>query len=291
MARVNRSQQRPPAPQSAPQPWLRRNLGTLGITAGFVVAIIALILSAQAQNRASSVGVGDPVSAAVLSAVTTVSPAVAEKVGSGGLQSTMQAAPKGTAVLMAGGKPEVIYVGGDYCPYCAASRWSTVVALSRFGAFKGLILMRSSSSDIYANTATFSFEKATYTSQYLTFTATETATRDGSPLMKPSGHSATALATYDVSPYTPQANGVPFYDFGDQYVSTSALYTPTMLQGLTWQQIASHLSDPNSDVTKAIVGGANEQTAVICKLTSDQPASVCSQPAIQSIEAALPQPK
>jgi hypothetical protein len=44
-------------------------------------------------------------------------------------------------------------------------------------------------------------------------------------------------------------------------------------------------------VTKAIVGGANYQTAAICKLTNDQPGSVCATPEIQKIEASLPQPK
>jgi hypothetical protein len=61
-----------------------------------------------------------------------------------------------------------------------------------------------------------------------------------------------------------------------------------MLQGLTWQQIASQLTNPSSDATKAIVGGANEQTAAICKLTGDQPASVCKAAEIQQIEASLP---
>jgi len=28
--------------------------------------------------------------------------------------------------------PLVLYVGAEYCPYCAAQRWSTIIALSRF---------------------------------------------------------------------------------------------------------------------------------------------------------------
>ncbi len=290
-----------PAAQVAPTPavsaptfwkaWARRNRGTLLIAGGFVVLIAVLIGFARAQNQQASVDIGKPVPADVLREVTTVSPSVAETVGSGGVKSVMQATPKGTALLMANGKPEVIYVGGDYCPYCAATRWSTVVALSRFGSFGGLTLMRSSSTDVYPDTATFTFSKVTYTSQYITFNATETADRDGAPLKQPSGSSARALATYDAAPYTSTASGVPFMDYGDQYVMTSGLFVPTMLQGLTWQQIAAQLSNPNSDVTKAIVGGANQQTAAICKLTNDQPGSVCSTTTIQQLEAALPQPK
>ncbi len=284
----------PKSAVSAPQlwqAWARRNRGTLLTVGGFVVLIAVLIGFAHAQNQQASVDIGNPVPADVLREVTTVSPSVAETVGAGGVKSVMRATPKGTALLMANGKPEVIYVGGDYCPFCAATRWSTVVALSRFGSFEGLTLMRSSSTDVYPNTATFTFAKMTYTSQYITFNATETADRDGAPLKQPSGSAASALAKYDAAPYTSSAGGVPFMDYGDQYVMTSGLFEPTMLQGLTWQQIAAQLSNPNSDVTKAIVGGANEQTAALCKLTNDQPGSVCSAPVIQQLEAALPQPK
>ena len=273
------------------QPWWRRNLVTLLIVAGVVVLVGIFVWSAQLQNKATSVGVGAPVPADVLKAVTRVSPTVAAKVGDGGLQSALQATPKNTAVLMANGKPVVIYIGADYCPFCAATRWSTVVALSRFGSFSGLTLMKSSPSDVYASTPTFSFHGATYTSQYIAFSATETEDRNQNPLATPPADAASAFSTYDIPPYTTQAGGIPFMSYGNQYVTTSGLFVPTMLQGLTWQQIASKLNDPNSDVTKAIVGGANEQTAAICKLTNNQPASVCNTPEIQQIEARLPQPK
>ena len=38
-------------------------------------------------------------------------------------------------------------MGAEYCPYCAAERWSMIVALGRFGTFSGLQTMRSSSTD------------------------------------------------------------------------------------------------------------------------------------------------
>jgi hypothetical protein len=50
------------------------------------------------------------------------------------------------------GKPIVLYVGGEFCPYSAAERWSPVVALSRFGAFSNLALLRSSSTDMFPDT-------------------------------------------------------------------------------------------------------------------------------------------
>ena len=296
-ARERRLATRGPQPRSrmAPQPWWRRNLVSL-ITVGAVVVIVAALIiwsqrQAQTQNQAAAVGIGDPAPASVLQPLTTVSPTVSAKVGAGGVQSPLQATPRNTALLTASGKPEIIYVGTDWCPFCAATRWSTIVALSRFGSFNGLTLMRSSPTDTLPNTATFSFQKATYTSQYIVFSATETQDRNGTALATPPAAAASALATYDVSPYTSSAGGIPFLSYGNQYVQTSGLFVPTMLQGLSWQQIAAQLNDPNSSVTKAIVGGANIQTAAICKLTNNQPSSACDPPVIQQLEAALPPAK
>jgi thiol-disulfide isomerase/thioredoxin len=285
---------RGPQPQRsrfAQPPWWRRNLGTLLTVGGVVVLVAAFIIFAQVQNQQASKGIGDAVPADVLKEVTGVSPTVAATVGAGTAQKVFEATPKNTAMLTANGKPEVVYIGAEWCPYCAATRWSTVVALSRFGSFNGLTLMKSSSSDTLPNTSTFSFQKATYTSQYISFSATEDADRDQKPLATPPPAAAMALATYDVPPYTTQAGGIPFMSYGNQYVTTSGLFVPTMLQGLSWQQIAAQLNNPNSDVTKAVVGGANEQTAAICKLTNNQPGSVCNVPVIQQLAAGLPQPK
>ena len=51
------------------------------------------------------------------------------------------------APLTANGKPEVLYMGAEYCPYCAAERWAMIVALSRFGTFSGLHTIHSAVSE------------------------------------------------------------------------------------------------------------------------------------------------
>jgi len=43
-------------------------------------------------------------------------------------------------------------LGRSYCPYCAAERWSIIVALSKFGNFSGLTYMLSSAFDIDPST-------------------------------------------------------------------------------------------------------------------------------------------
>ena len=69
--------------------------------------------------------------------------------------------------LTQGGKPEVLFMGSEYCPYCAAQRWAMVSAVSRFGTFSGLTTTHSSSSDVDANTPTLTFYGSKYTSQYI----------------------------------------------------------------------------------------------------------------------------
>src|SRR3972149_2116992 len=50
-------------------------------------------------------------------------PAVFDAVGSGGVAPRLTRT--GAATLRtATGKPIVIYVGADYCPFCASERWS-----------------------------------------------------------------------------------------------------------------------------------------------------------------------
>ncbi len=272
----------------ARQPWWRRNLIALASGVAVVLVIIGFIFYAQAQNKAAAVDIGSPVPQSVLSQLSGVSAKTASTVGTGGLQNTFEPTPANVPALTSKGLPEVIYIGAEYCPYCAADRWSTIIALNRFGSFSGVTLMKSSSSDVYPNTATFSFRNATYTSKYIVFNATETQDRNNNTLNTPPTEAMAALSTYDAPPYTSQSGGIPFMSYANQWVTTTSPYDPTVLKDLTWQQIAAQLNNPNSAATKSIVGTANYQTAAICKLTNNQPASVCSAPYIQSIEATLP---
>ena len=70
--------------------------------------------------------------------------------------------------LTIGGKPAIVFISEESCPFCAAERWPLVVALSHFGTWSDLGSTRSSATDIYPDTATFSFRNARYTSRALT---------------------------------------------------------------------------------------------------------------------------
>ena len=254
----------------------------LGAWIAIVVVIVAAIgtgvgLSISKNGGSKGGTSSQTASASVTKAITSVSPSVVDAVGNGGGVSLAKPDPvSGAPALTADGKPRVLYVGAEYCPFCAAQRWAMVAALSRFGTFSNLGQTSSSSTDEYPNTATLSFHGATYTSKYLSFTGVEQTDRDQQPLDKISAADNKILNTYDTTKYVGSNGGIPFIDYGGKFLSSGASYDPGTLQGLSHAQIAKDLSNPNSDVTKSIVGSANMITATLCKLTGQQPAAVCN---------------
>ncbi|TMG04401.1 MAG: DUF929 domain-containing protein [Chloroflexi bacterium] len=188
---------------------------------------------------------------------------------------------QGSALTGPNGRPEVFYYGAEFCPYCAAQRWPLIIALSRFGTFSGLQATTSSSSDVFPNTPTFTFRNATYTSQYLDFLSVETTDRDRNPLQTPTASERQLVSSYD------PGGTIPFIDVANRYAMTGAMYTPDTLGGMSLRAVADALKDPSSTQARAIIGSANLTTAAICKANADQPGTVCSSSAIQSLEKNL----
>jgi Domain of unknown function (DUF929) len=178
-------------------------------------------------------------------------------------------------------------MGAEFCPYCAAERWSMVMWLSRFGTFKNLHEIESSSTDIDADTHTFTFYKSTYTSQYIDFNSNEVEDRNSAPLQTMSAATTKIVDDWDKTPYTAEAGQFPFIDIGGVWTLLTTSYDPAVLAGLSWNQIGNDLSDPTSQVAKDIIGNANILTAATCIATGDTPSSVCSSSTIQQIETGL----
>jgi hypothetical protein len=262
-----------------------------GVLAVVAVIVIAFVIVSHQQSASPS----GPTQASsqVFNAVTNVDPNVLATVGPGGVQNPLHAVkPSQPALLGPTGKPEFLYIGAEYCPYCAAQRWATVVALSRFGTFSKLYQTTSSSTDVYPSTPTFTFYPghyggSFYTSKYIDFVPVETEDQQQNPLQSLTTEQQNLFNTYDAPPYTTQAGGIPFIDIANQYIITGASYNPQVLQGLQWQDIANNLSDSTSPVAKDILGTANYLTAGICVTTHQQPGSVCNTEVIQKIEQPL----
>jgi hypothetical protein len=232
-----------------------------------------------------------PASAHLVSTVTGVTPSVIDAVGTGS-GVTAPSVVKNQPALTSGGKPEVLFIGAEFCPLCAAERWAMVQAFSRFGTWSGLETTSSSPWDSAPDTPTFSFRSAKYTSPYVDFVFVEHETNDNNgpgtrKLFQPLTTAENNLWNKYSAQLLGSAPGFPFVDFGNKYFVTSNSYDPTLLQGLTQQEVANKLSNPTDPVTEGIMGTANYLTAAICALTNNQPASVCSASGVQKAAAAL----
>lgn len=252
-----------------------------GIVLMVAVIVGAFVFMANYEAQQSKVG-----SDAAFKAITTVKPDVFTRVDKGTFNGQLTAV-KNTPVLKGpNGKPEIFYMGGEYCPICAAQRWAIVTALSRFGSFSPLTPILSAESQV----PTFSFYKSSYHSDYIDFESKEVADNN-SPNYKQlealSPDDQKIVNQYARPPYI-QQSGIPFMSIGNQYISVGSYYSGSVLTGKSYQDIATAVNDPNSDISRGIVGGANMLTAAICKATNNQPANVCTADPIPSLEQSLP---
>jgi hypothetical protein len=251
-----------------------------------VIVIVAILVAVRVAggSKPKSGAAATTAAAQITSAISTVPASVLNTIGKGTLITAPTAL--GGAALTADGKPRILFVGAEYCPYCAAERWAFAVALSRFGTLSGLGEVTSSPSDVYPSTATITFHGAAYSSSYLSLTAKEILSN------QVSGSSYAPLDTLssaDESLFESVGGGsFPFIDIGGKYKISGASYDPQTLQGKTQAQIAAALSDPTSGIAKAIDGTANVITAAICAITSNQPAAVCTATGVTTAKAALP---
>lgn len=265
----------------------RRMLISIGAPVLIVILIVVgfIVVKANQKPATATGALSTTLEAAAAKSLGSIPAATFDSVGVGSGVSAPTAVTG--AALTADGKPRVVYIGSEYCPYCAAQRWAVVAALSRFGTFSGLGATTSSSIDVFPSTATVSFYGATYTSTLLSFTGVEEETNilvDASdpskgytPLETPTAADQALLRAYDG-----QTGSIPFVDFGNKYVTVGASFLPTALKGLTQTQIIADLQNPGSDVAKNAIGAANMMTAVLCKMTGGQPAVVCSSSAVTS---------
>jgi hypothetical protein len=189
--------------------------------------------------------------------------------------------------LTAKGRPEFFYYGAEGCPFCAVDRWSMVVALAQFGTFSPLGLTVSATSDIDPSTHSFSFYNSNFHSHYMAFVPVEGFTNQPGPFT--CGHETFELWTTLQAPTPGQQEiilrydgfegcfrGVPFLDVANKWSTIGSYPNPAVIGGLSWQQVAAKLAEPNSAAGQAIDGGAEIITAQICNVDGGQPASICA---------------
>jgi hypothetical protein len=261
----------------------RRNRKLAFASIAAVLAVVTALVAVKVAGGGGSAPASSSSSLASPAAGTAISAPLADKLTSIPLQTlataptngvTTSPQPIGDPILKVDGKPDLLFVGAEFCPVCATERWAMYVALSKFGTFSpqpGVIHSAVRDGDI----STVTFYKTTYSSPYLTFTPVETTTN------QPTGNYYVPLQTLSPSQQRLWAShtsqSFPWLDFGGKMELTSAQYDPASLEGLTFKDIASVIGKNSTAIGADIDASANVLIKTICTtLTGNQPSAVCN---------------
>jgi hypothetical protein len=181
--------------------------GIFGAVLAVLVILFIRLVSIRGQQAPPVASEGDgpgvqPAPTRLVNAITHLSSSAFADAGpavtSSGPYTGSLTTLKSKSSLTLNGNPLIAYIGSDFCPYCAATRWPLAVALARFGTCKGLhITVSGSAPEIY---------QAVY--DFLPYVS----------------------STYE--------GGIPFVDFGSKLVEIGAFIDPSMFAGFTRVQIA-----------------------------------------------------
>ena len=279
-----------PTPAARYRPPQRRSSRPVWLIPVILGLLVVVLLIAEARRNAGLNQATPAVTAAVVHTMTTLPASAFDAAGTAGTSS-------GSLPILlpvadrASGAPTLLYMGAEYCPYCAAERWSLVAALSRFGTFSGLALTESSATDIYPDTPTLTFLHASFQGPPVTVQTVEMENRSQQPLQTPTAAQNALISKYDAPPYIPPAENsgsIPFILVGGRYVwNTGSQYNPGILAGMNWTRVASEVSR-GTTVGRTILANANILSAAICAVDGGQPANVCTSPGVQAGAKVLP---
>jgi Domain of unknown function (DUF929) len=268
-----------------------------------IVAVLVIVkITGGSGPSSSSHRAVFPASPSLVQEISTVPAPVFDTVGVGIPSQLMGNPPiviSGQPPLtLNGSAPSIMYYGAEYCPYCAAQRWSIAVALARFGTWSGLDTTASGLND--GDYSTLSFRSAKLTSQYINFVPIEACTNVVNPnvvgcsgyshLQSPNRAEQAVLDKYASSTFVPgnvQGVSFPYIDVDNRVLYSGSTYQPSVLTGLTQAEIAGRLTDPTNLVTQAIIGTANYVAASVCASTRGAPAIVCTSPGVESATRAM----
>lgn len=215
----------------------------------------------------------------LVTALASIPASTYDAVGAGSAVAPTRV-PNG-APEMVDGKPRLLYMGAEFCPYCGMSRLSMVAALERFGRFSGLTQTTSSPTDTPSSIPTVTFHGSSYTSRYLVFAPFEVEDRAGRPLETLPAHDQQTVQKYDSDA---QGNeSFPFLYWGTGHYGT--VFDGSRMQDMSPERLAAALGDAGSDETRGVVGGANVISAQLCTLTRGQPAAVCDSAGVKAAAA------
>jgi hypothetical protein len=267
-----------------------------GLLTVILVGVTVLIVYALTRGTTPvDVSRASVTSSDVLASLSSLPPSVDDAVGAGTAATplTPPVLVSGQAPLVSAGKPEVLFVGAEYCPFCAAERWPLVLALSRFGRFTVLHNVQSAPNDAFSGIQSFSFVHSEYSSRYVSFTGVElySTTVDAkgnyAKIASLTSGQASLLAHEGVGAQTNGSPSMPFVDIANRMVTSTSGFSPAVLVGQSQSAIVGALDQPGKPIADAVVAAANELTAGICQATGGQPGDVCSSKGVRDADTAL----
>ena len=266
----------------------RRNVMVAGGATLAVVLVVGLIvaigLSTKKKTSATNAVVAAPTS--VTGGITGAATAMLSGAPDISAVSGPPATLTGARLTNAAGLPEVLYVGGDFCPNCGATRWPLAIALSRFGTLSNVKTTYSADSDKPSHIPTLSFHGSSYTSQYIAFVGKEEVDGARKPLDTLTAAETSLFDNFGGSP-NGSTPGYPFIDFGGIWKQNGASFDPTALSGMTPESVAASLSKPTAKPGSLIKASADVFTAIICELDGGKPANVCTAAGVATATTAL----
>lgn len=161
-------------------------------------------------------------------------------------------------LLLKDGKVLVLYVGAEYCPFCAAERWAIVMALSKYGTWSHLQPTTSAPASIepsLPNLPTYTFVNAIYSSDVVAFEAYEIQDRFGTPLQNLSALAQQLLQRYDPS------RSIPFLCIGGKYYRVGSGVDPSLLVGKSFDEVKAQLEAKQGPIYDAV----SREAALIAK--------------------------
>ena len=273
--------ERQAAKQQAAREARRRRTRTYGVLSiVLVVVIVGVLVIVKVVGGGSGTGTvdqasppaGTPIPAATLAKLQAIPISTLAAAPTSGIVATPQSV-NGSS-LTSSGKPEMLFIGAEFCPHCAAERWPLYIALSKFGTFSpqpGRIHSANEDGDV----PTLTFYGTTYTSPYFVFNPVEVFTN------KPQGNGYAPLQSPTQAQLTlwEDTNGgsFPFVDFGGKKALLSAQYLFTPLQSLPFSTVAAQVGNNSSAIGADIDASAAQLITTICgSVSNQQPAAVCS---------------
>jgi len=174
------------------------------------------------------------------------------------------------------GKLFVLFMGAEYCPFCAAERWAIVRALQKFGQWNGLKQTMSAARDEpFLNLPTYDFTEAIYTSSHVEFMARELKDREFKPLQRLLKPEEKLVDKYN------REKEIPFVLVGGRFMQIGAGFSPKILIGHTFRQTETELKKIESEIRKTIDAEGNIIAALLC--SAGLPPEVCKETGVAEL--------